>query len=281
MPDPADRPRTVLITGLGLMGGSLAGALTQAGWQVLLHHYKPETAQRAEAHGLGRMVERYDQAVEAELAVVCTPVSAIAGTVRELAAKTRAIITDVGSTKGALCTELAHLAARFVGSHPMCGSHRAGLAAADPLLYRDRLTIVTPRLDSPRPVVDAVSALWRAVGSRVLELPPERHDQVVAEASHLPHVLANLAAMLLTPESVPACAGGFRDTTRVAGASPDIWVDILASNAPSVRPLLAQAQARLAELERALANQDRLALHDWLAAGRAGRIRYESGRPSV
>src|SRR4051812_37724219 len=128
-------PRTALVTGLGLMGGSLAAALAQAGWRVLLHHRRPEVAAQAERSGYGTAVADAAQAVAgAALAVVCPPVSTIAAAVRALAAAPgRAVITDVGSTKRRLCAELAPLAAagRYVGSHPMAGSHRQGLEHAD------------------------------------------------------------------------------------------------------------------------------------------------------
>lgn len=269
---------SVLISGLGLMGGSLAAVLSTAGWRVLLHHHRPVVAQEAQARGWGRAVDSFSAAADADLAVVCTPVSVIAPTVRAIAAATSALITDVGSTKGGICTELADLGPRFIGSHPMCGSHRQGLGNADPELYRDRVALITPTASSPAAGIERVEALWLAAGSRTLRLSPTDHDQVVAEASHLPHVLASLTASLLSGDAAPAAAGGFRDTTRIAGAAPDLWVDILLANRAAMRPLLTRATARLAELDQALADGDGARIRAWLAEGRAGRQRFDDAQ---
>ena len=268
----------VLVTGLGLMGGSLAAALSSAGVAVLLHHYRPEVAQAAAARGWGTPVADFAAAAHARLAVVCTPVSIIADTVREVAAATGAMITDVGSTKGGLCADLQSLNQRFVGSHPMCGSHLQGLAHADPHLYRQRLTLVTPVAQTPEHLLNAIEALWQSVGSRTRRLTPEIHDRVVAEASHLPHVLASVTASLLSPEAAPVCASGFRDATRIAGGSPDLWLDILLANRDAVLPLLARSRERLAALEAALTANDAPALKQWLSAGKAGRQRFEDAQ---
>ncbi len=268
----------VLVTGLGLMGGSLAAALSNAGVAVLLHHYRPEVAHAAAARGWGTPVADFASAAHARVAVVCTPVSVITDTVRAVAAVTGALITDVGSTKGRLCAELQSLSQRFVGSHPMCGSHLQGLAHADPHLYRQRLTLVTPLAQTPEQLLNAIEGLWQIVGSRTQRLTPEAHDRVVAEASHLPHILASVTASLLSPEAAPVCASGFRDATRIAGGSPDLWLDILLANRDALLPLLARSRERLATLETLLTDNDAPALKRWLAVGKAGRQRFEDAQ---
>lgn len=266
----------VLVSGLGLMGASLAAALHAAGIPVLLHHHRPETARRAEALGWGRAVE--DLATPAALAVVCTPVSTIPTIVRAIAAGPTPAITDVGSTKAGLVAALADLTDRYLGSHPMCGSHRQGLDAADATLYRGRLTLLTPTPATPSPLRAAVADLWRTVGCRLLEVEPARHDLLVAQASHLPHVMANITAALLSAEAAPVCAGGFRDTTRVAAGSAALWADILSSNAPAVTAMAAAAESRLAHLRHLLDAGDRAGLETWLREGHDGRQRYEHAR---
>ena len=270
----------ILICGLGLMGGSLAAALTRAGRSVLLWHRRPAVALEAERRGFGRMIPTLSEATMVESAVVCTPVSTIPALARDIAARSRAVITDVGSTKGGLLMELRALdeAGRFVGSHPMCGSHATGLDHADADLYRGRLVITTPTAKTDRKPLDLIEDLWRSVGARLVRLEPALHDRAVAVASHLPHLLSSAAAAGLSETAAPLAAGGFRDTTRVAAGDPALWADILLANRAEVVPELARTLSRLEALRDALAAANGAAVQAWLEAGQAGRRRYESAQ---
>jgi prephenate dehydrogenase len=276
---PAMSHPTVLVVGLGFMGGSLAAALTEAGWPVLLHHRRPEVAQRAEELGYGRHAPDPAQAMaRAQLAVVCTPVSTIVPQVRELAAMAGdAVISDVGSVKGPLCGELGELgrAGRFLGSHPMAGSHLQGLAHARADLFRGCTTAITPVPGTPLRALDHVELLWHAVGSRTHRMAPDEHDRAVAEASHLPHVAAALVAAGLGDQAVALAASGFRDTTRVAAGDPALWADILLSNRGALSGCLQTASHRLRELLGLLESGDQAAVAAWLAEGCDGRRRFE------
>jgi prephenate dehydrogenase len=213
--------------------------------------------------------------------VVCTPVSIIAEHIRALVPYgQRAVFTDVGSVKGAICHELSDLArsGRFVGSHPMCGGHQQGLDHADASLYRGATTILTPLADTPPAPVALVERLWQAVGCRTLVLSPEAHDLAVALASHLPHVLAAAAAAGLSPTAAPVAASGFRDTTRVAAGNAGLWSDILLANRRAVLDELRAAITRLRDLEDGLAKRDANAVWGWLERGRAGRQRFDDLR---
>ena len=273
---------TVLISGLGLMGGSLAAALAGAGWAVRLHHRRRDVVERAVELGYGTAVTDLPAAVaDCDLVVVCTPVGIIAEQVRALLpCAPRAVFTDVGSVKGAICHELADAArsGRFVGSHPMCGSHRQGLEHADPALYRGATAIVTPLAETPAAPVALVERLWQAVGCRLLRLSPDLHDVTVAQASHLPHVLAAAAAAGLSPAAAPIAASGFRDTTRVAAGDAGLWSDILLLNRHAVLDELRAGIARLRDLEEALGTRDATAVRRWLEGGRAGRQRFDALR---
>lgn len=272
-------PPTVLVSSLGLMGGSLAAALTQAGWPVLLHHRRPEVAQRGHELGFGTAVTDLAAALaQSDVVVVCTPVSAIAPTVRMMAAlHPRPVFTDVGSVKGSLCADLHDLAAngRFVGSHPMAGSHQQGIDHARAELYHGCMTILTPLPQTPAAPIVLVEKMWRAVGSRLCRFTPAEHDRAVAEASHLPHVLAAAAAGQLGEAAAPLAATGFRDTTRVAGGNPEMWNDILQHNRDAVTHGLAAVRARLLLLEHALLTGDEATVRAWLETGREGRRRFE------
>ena len=269
---------SVLISGLGLMGGSLAAAATAAGWRVTLHHRRPGPAAEAQARGWGTAITQLSEAAACDLAVVCTPVEFIAPNVREIIAATSAIVTDVGSVKGEVCAALHDCSARFVGSHPMCGSHLQGLANADPNLYRGATTIVTPLPNSPPAAVERVEQLWSSMGCRTLRLDPASHDHVVAIASHLPHLLANVAARQMTPAAAPVGAGSFRDVTRVAGASADLWTGILLANRAEVAAAARRASDDLAAVADAIEHGETQILQAWLAEGRAGRRRFEAAK---
>jgi prephenate dehydrogenase len=269
----------VLVTSLGLMGASLAAALARAGWTVRLHHRRPEVAREAERRGWGQAVDDLAHGARGcDLAVVAAPVEAIPGLIRQVcAADPHLTATDVGSVKGSICADLADLSAagRFVGSHPMCGSHSQGLAHADPDLYRNAVVAITPHPLAPATRIIQVEELWRAAGARCLRLDPVRHDAAVAEASHLPHILACAAAAGLGEAGLPLAASGFCDTTRVAAGSPDLWTGILAENAAAVRAALHRCRESLDHLDQTLASGDRAALRAWLEQGRQGRERFE------
>lgn len=270
----------LLVAGLGLMGGSLAAAATAVGWEVHLHHRRPGPAEEAARRGWGRITPLAEALAVCDLAVVCTPVPVVVAEVRRLAAfPGRAVITDVGSIKGPLCADLTDLAraGRYVGSHPMCGSHQSGIAAADPALYRNALTIVTPGGATPAAIA-AVEGLWQSVGCRLLRMEPEAHDRAMVAASHLPHLAASAVAAQLDETAAPLASSGFRDTTRVAGACTDLWAGILVGNRTEVRRGISDLRAHLEALDAALDAGDENVVRAWLDQGKAGRGRFESQR---
>lgn len=262
------------------MGGSLAAALHRAGWDVVMHHRRPEVALAAQQRGWGQATSDPIAAMATcDLAVVCTPVDVTAAIVRQLAAANpKAVITDVGSVKGPLCRELQDLGVtgQFIGSHPMCGSHRTGLDAADVNLYQGAVTILTPEPTCPIATLDRITAMWQAVGSRIVRIASDAHDHAMVAASHLPHVAASAVAALLTDQAAPLTAGGFRDTTRIAAASPALWASILSANRDAVTAGVRDLQQHLDRLLIALDTNDQAALEAWLEAGRQGRARIDA-----
>jgi prephenate dehydrogenase len=149
------------------------------------------------------------------------------------------LMTDVGSVKHALVAELEPIfsafGAAYIGSHPMAGSEKTGVAAARSDLFANAACVVTPTSSSPMEKVEETEELWSSVGGRVIRLSPEVHDALVARSSHLPHVIAaQLATLVLGRRGAPAqqklCASGFRDSTRIASGSPEMWRDIAIMN---------------------------------------------------
>lgn len=211
----------------------------------------------------------------ADCVILATPVDAFAGLLAEIdpGLKSDAWVTDVGSTKrGIHGAAQRHLSrpSRFVGGHPMAGSERGGAAEGRANLLEGRVCIVTSTPDTDPAAKAAAARLWAALGGRVVHLSPEAHDAAVAEVSHLPHAVAALLAALLAGRRprVDLAAGGLRDTTRIAGGDPSLWVPILLENADQVAPLLG------------LLSDDALSLQALLEKGDAEglRRRLESAR---
>jgi cyclohexadieny/prephenate dehydrogenase len=267
----------VAVIGLGLLGGSVAGAARARGVakRVVGVSRGRETAAAAVAAGLAdeATADLPAGVAGADLVVLCTPVFAMEGTLRRAASHLApgALVTDVGSVKGRLVETLPGLlpaGARYVGAHPMAGSHRTGLRHASRDLFEGAACVLTPTAATPPAALARVRAFWAALGARIFERDPAQHDAEVAWVSHLPHAVAFAYAASLAgaPASAFALKGaGFRDFTRIAGSAPELWADILATNAKALAgPLGATARA-LAALARAIEAEDGPALHRFLA----------------
>lgn len=274
--------RTVAIIGMGLMGGSLGMALRRRGL-ARVKGYARREATRREALGAGAADEVFATPAEAvrgaELVVLCTPVLTIPALVHECRGGFGAgtVVTDVGSTKSEVVNRvtsiLAGSAAQFVGSHPMAGSEKSGIEAARVDLYEGAMTAVTPAAGVRNGAVEAVSGLWSGVGSRVIRMSPEEHDALVARTSHLPHLVASLLVTAAIgaegDEKFRAlCGPGFRDTTRIAGGSPEMWHDIVKTNRNQILAALRKYQAELGELVTAIEGGDFDAVSGQLDRGR-------------
>ncbi|MEC9483650.1 MAG: bifunctional prephenate dehydrogenase/3-phosphoshikimate 1-carboxyvinyltransferase [Halomonas sp.] len=260
----------ILIVGLGLIGGSLAAGLKAAGFtgEIVACDRDPEEIERGIAMGVidagGTDLAAWVDA--SSLIVLAVPVLAMEAVMAELAPRLDAqVITDVGSTKLAIRAAaervFGHLPAGFVLGHPIAGSEKSGVAASDPRLYRNHKVILTPQADTDPRALARVRALWRACGAEVLEMEVERHDQVLARTSHLPHLLAfslvdTLARQDERLDIFRYAAGGFRDFTRIAGSDPVMWRDIFTANHEAVLEALDDFEAGVARLRRAITEQD-------------------------
>lgn len=234
----------VAIIGVGLLGGSLALAMKARNLADTVRGVgrNPETLDQAIALGIidSALQDPVEACRGADLVVVCTPaagVPAILDAIRPACAPS-ALITDVASTKAVICAHAARTwpaPSRFVGSHPMAGSEKSGPEFATPSLYEGCVTIV----DASPSVADAraqVTALWEAVGARVMPLEPGRHDALVARTSHIPHIVAGCIARLAAAagDVLPAVGSGFRDVTRIADGRPELWRDICLTNTAAI-----------------------------------------------
>jgi len=271
--------KTIAIMGLGLMGSSLGLALKKRGVDVEIRAY----ARRAETRDAVLKVDAadavFDDPIEAvrgaDMVVFCVPIL----TIPELAKaclsglSPEAILTDVGSTKAELATLMDDLLvgtdAVFVGSHPICGSEQHGIEAGKSNLYKGAVTVVTPKSDAIEGTVSEVSNLWKSVGSAVRVMSPETHDEILATTSHLPHMVA--ATLVRSVNDGLFCGTGFGDTTRIAAGSPEVWSDIVRTNAPALKTALIEFRGHLEELETLIDADDDEKLVNWFAVARDKR----------
>jgi prephenate dehydrogenase len=261
-----ERRTTVAIAGLGLVGGSLARALTRAGYRVIGVD-RPDVLAQAEA---ARAVAQSAPSVEAcawdaDVLVLAAPPAVNHRLLRRVAGlrRPRLVVTDVGSVKGPIVAEARKLGLRcFVGGHPMAGNEGTGFAAGHSGLFRDRPWLLTPRGTEAR-ALRSVERLARAVGARPVVMSPEAHDRAVAFLSHVPQLTAwALAAAArgdaVTRRYLDQAGPGFRDMTRLAASPPSLWRDILQENRREVLRALAAVKRSLGrELPRRRARSRR------------------------
>lgn len=261
----------IALVGVGLLGGSIGLAVKQRRLADRVTGYVRRPASVVECEKAGA-VDRADtdlwRAVEdADLVVFCTPLAQMAPLATKVSAalKKGCLVTDVGSVKASVVSEVDPIIAAagsfFVGSHPMAGAEKMGVAAAKAELFEGAICAVTPTAASRPEKVQQLEEFWRALGARTVRLSPELHDDLVSRSSHLPHVVAaELANYVLSPvhaaEQALLCANGFRDTTRIASGSPEMWRDIALANRKNLARVLGVFIEDLQEFQLALENQD-------------------------
>ncbi len=268
----------VTVVGLGLMGGSLAGALRGQCRAVVGVARRSGSLEVASACGLidWGTTEVADGVRDADVVVLATPVRTITRQLAELAPllPQGCLLMDLGSTKTEIVAAMARLPDHVqpLGGHPMCGKELSGIAAAEPGLFRGRTFILTPLPRTSEAALNLGRELAEATGAHALVLDPQRQDYLVATLSHLPYLLA--CALIATADTTtsadPAAweivAGGFRDTSRVAGSDVTMMLDILLTNKEEVLKAVGVYQAQLAALAHLLEAGDeeglRVALSD-------------------
>lgn len=273
-------PCNVFIIGLGLIGGSLGLALrgTAMVKQVAGTDSDPETVEKALQIGAIDISMSLPQgAAQADIIIICTPLKAYPGVIEEIKPylKEGCIITDVGSTKQTVMQTFQELPHNIwgVGGHPMAGAEVKGIIGADRYLFENAVYVLTPGENVPHQQVEYLSDLLAATGARIRIMEASLHDRLVATVSHVPHLSA-VALVNLTAgreDDLMMAAGGFRDTTRIASSTPELWEDILLSNRNILLEKLDGLINELTEMKEALHNSDTATLHNKLA--RAKQIR--------
>jgi len=283
----------LVVVGVGLIGGSTALALRRAG---LVGHVTGVGRSRAnldEALRLGILDAATDDYAEAlagaDVVLVATPVAQMPAVFARIVPHLQpaTIVTDGGSTKqdviAAARAALGAKFAQFVPGHPIAGTEHTGAAAAFPELFSGRRVVLAPEPETDAAATARVVGMWEATGASVALMPAARHDSIFATVSHLPHLLAfalveELALRPDAPEYFAFAAGGFRDFTRIASSSPEMWRDIAIANRDALLAELRVYRNQLERMERMLAASDAEGLGTLFATAREARNEWLAGQ---
>lgn len=274
------------LIGVGLIGGSLARALRDAGQvrEIVGHGRGLANLQRAVDLGVIDRVETTLPAAvrDADMVVLATPVGSMEKILQAIAPylAPAAVVTDVGSVKGTVADTARRMLddkfTRFVPGHPIAGTERSGVEASFSSLYAGRRVVLTPLPETNADAVTRVRNMWQATGAEVVSMSVEHHDTVLAATSHLPHLLAYALVDMLARlddknEIFAYAAGGFRDFTRIASSDPVMWRDISLANREAIVRLLKQYRGEVDNLIKAVTAGEGEKLHTLFARAKAAR----------
>lgn len=269
---PIPQESGILILGLGMIGGSLAAALRHQGYSGVIRGSDVRPNELALGQKMGLIdsgdVDPFTQLDDVSMIVLCVPVMAIGPLVMQLApyiADRDIVVTDVGSSKrvirDAVVAAMGYMPPWLVLGHPIAGAELSGVAAANSARYVEHKVILTPEVQTPVCYVNRVATVWQAAGAEVVTMSVQRHDEVLARTSHLPHLLAFSLVDTLAHQDEGLnifryAAGGFRDFTRIAGSDPVMWRDIFLGNRDAVLGALDDFEEGLARLRHAIEQGD-------------------------
>lgn len=268
------------ILGPGLLGASIGIAARERGLARQIVSWSRRAETRANCLSQPWCDQVYETPGQAcrgsRFVVICTPVQTIVPLLSKIASELGpgTLITDVGSTKSQICREARGVdlsGAFFIGSHPMAGSEQTGMAHARGDLLDAAACIVTPLEETPPDTVREVSSFWEGLGMQVTHASPERHDEIVAHISHLPHIVAAALCSFLSakdPAWKALAGGGLRDSTRIASGDPALWRGILDSNHEEVVRAVNGLEEEIHQIKAALVNRDTTTLNQRLERGK-------------
>ena len=266
-------PGRALVVGTGLIGGSIGLRLRRNGWHVTGRDRDQVRVDKALALGA---LDAVGDDPTADITFVATPVAAVAAEARRALDTTTGLVTDVGGVKSSIVDAVSH--PRFVGGHPMAGSEQEGVEGAAAELFEGATWVLTPTEGTDATAFAEVRQIVGTLGAEVVALPPDRHDELVAVVSHVPHLAAATLMRLADQRSeehralLRLAAGGFRDMTRIASGHPGIWPDICHENQTAILRVLDDLEASLREMRDLVSSGDRGGLLSALDEARAARV---------
>ena len=279
---------TIVLVGMGLIGGSILKGIKESSYQGYVYGLDKESKVMEYAFNEG-LIKNKDKFISPKgkcLIVFCVPALSLEEVLKDLQSydfhPQETIYTDTFSAKTRLLEFLeanSNLKKKFVIGHPIAGSEQHGIAAADPNLFEKHRVILTPVAVTDPVATDRVRQLWQDLGSTVIEMSVEHHDSVLAQTSHLPHLLAyalvdSLSLQGDSMEVFQYAAGGFRDFSRIAASDPVMWRDIFKANGPSVLAVLDRFLDELDDLRRMIADGDVEALQQVFQRAKEARDCY-------
>ncbi|HBR03323.1 MAG TPA: prephenate dehydrogenase/arogenate dehydrogenase family protein [Ruminiclostridium sp.] len=277
--------KNIGIIGLGLIGGSVARALKRCGKGYTIYAYDRDEQTLHEALA-EKIIDHMILSLKEDLSkcgliFLCIPVNIMEATLAELmpGLSPQCILTDAGSTKGEVAEfiEKIGLEDRFIGGHPLAGSEKSGFSASKANLFENAFYCLAPTLKTPQGAMDYLKDVIKDMGAIPLEMSPEEHDRAVAVISHVPHIVAallvNLTGSLDNPQNTmkTIAAGGFKDITRIASSSPELWTGICFSNRDEILGALSELEKALTRFKKALKCGDLKEVQHFFSA--AGRLR--------
>ena len=278
------------IVGLGLIGGSIAAGL-KAAEEYEIHAHDLDSSAMALGESLGIVDQIHPTLATLPSAVdvlmLATPVRTLPSILPHLA-EFEGVLTDVGSVKqpivDAVLSITPQLAERLVPGHPVAGSERHGVGAADANLFRHHKVILTPLDVTQSDAIERIQTIWTSLGAEVVEMSVAHHDDVLAQTSHLPHLLAYTLVDVLAGfgderEVFEYAAGGFRDFSRIAASDPEMWRDIFLTNKEALLRLIETFSAALNQTSKLIEAEDAEALTERLTRAKAARDYFTSIQP--
>ena len=282
------------VIGCGMMGGSFALAVKRAGLVKRVIGYSKSPSTTARAKDLGVIDVAAESALLAvsgsDIVLIAVPVAATEGTFKAIRhlVEPSVLVMDVGSTKrdvvDAARRVLRERIGSFVPAHPVAGKEQAGIQHADASLYNGRQVILTPLPQTAPELMQKATDVWSAIGAQVLKMTPENHDAAFAAVSHLPHLLAfaYFSAVMNQPagkDFLSLAGPGFRDFTRIAASSPEMWRDVLVANREEVLKQSQRFRHALDALEHVMKSGNADALEDLIRGAAEGRSNWQMGAP--
>ena len=264
--------KNITIIGLGLIGGSIAQAIKKESSKCSItavdQEAVVESALKNSMIDVGFPISLLREGIMgADLILIATPISAILSMLPEIAeyAKPGVLVSDVGSTKSKICATAQRIfpdKKYFLGGHPMTGSERKGLSAADPFLFQNAIYVLTEVRKIPKPSLTSFTNLLSSIGAQVVFLEPQTHDRIAAAVSHLPQLLSVALVNFVGNKNdknsfyLKMAAGGFRDMTRIASSPFDVWRDICGTNSQEIEQAIDTFIDELSQLKLLLTKED-------------------------